>query len=123
MAPVSGASRPLTTDERRLLDAWLSHDFPGAGELRAQARAVTASRGCSCGCGTIELHVRPGAPASSAESPVPVEGTVHDDTGRVVGGLLLFVQDGLLSQLEVYPLDDGTPALPPPERVSWVPGG
>ena len=48
---------------------------------------------------------------------------MHDDTGRVVGGLLLFVHDGLLSELEVYPLDDEPLALPPAERVSWVAAG
>ena len=116
-------SRPLTSDERRLLEAWLSTEFPGVAELRAQAAAVTASRGCTCGCGTITLHVPPGAPASPAESPVPVEGTVHDRDGAAVGGLLLFVHDGLLSQLEVFPLDDEPLALPPPERVTWAPTG
>ena len=116
-------SRPLSADERRLLAAWLATEFPGAAELRAQLPAVTASRGCSCGCGTITRHVPSGAPASPAESPVPVEGTVYDGTGTAVGGLLLFVHDGLLSELEVYPLDDAPLALPPPERVTWSPAG
>jgi hypothetical protein len=51
------APRPLTRPERVLLDAFLAHELPGVGELRAQARATTATRGCTCGCGTIDLHV------------------------------------------------------------------
>ena len=116
----SSERRPLTGDERRLLDALLAHDFPGVAELRVQARDVTASRGCDCGCGTIELHVPPGAPSSSAANPAPVEGDVRDVRGGTVGGLLLFVSDGRLGALEVYSLLDDPLPLPALEQVSWV---
>ena len=112
--------RPLTGDEQRLLDALLAHDFPGVTELRDQARDVTASPGCDCGCGTIDLHVPPGVPLSPAESPAPVEGVVRGSGGAEVGGLVLFVTDGRLGALEVWSLLDDPLPLPLPEQVSWV---
>jgi hypothetical protein len=95
------------------------HDFPGVEQLRAQLSTATASPGCRCGCGTIEVHVPDGLPASPAESPVPVEATVLDAGGEPVGGLLLFLGEGRLSALEVYAWDDVPLPLPPVDRVSW----
>ena len=122
---MSGAPRPLTGDERRLLDALLANDFHGVAELREQGRAVAASPGCTCGCGSIDLHVPLDAPRSAAPSPVPVEGTVRDITGAVVAGLILFLEDGRLGYLEIYPLGGGDPppTLPPPEQVTWGEAG
>ena len=110
--------RPLTTTERALLDALLDSEFDGVEELRAQARWATASTGCECGCVTIDLHVPEDVPASSAAGPAPVEGTVVDAAGEPIGGVLLFVQSGRLSGLEVHSLDEPR-SVPPPERVSW----
>ena len=59
-------------------------------------------------------------PRSDAESPVPVAGDVLDAEGEPVGGLLLFVGDGLLSSLEVYSEADVDPLpLPRADRVRW----
>lgn len=111
-------SRPLTPDERALLDGLLAHDFPGVEALRQQAPHATASPGCDCGCGTVDLDVPPSLPRSAAESPVPAEGSVVDASGEPVGGLLLFLDDGRLSSLEVHAYDDPLP-LPRLERVRW----
>ena len=113
------ARRPLTTTERALLDSMLDREFEGAAELRAQAGRVTASSGCECGCVTLDLHVPDDVPVSATTSPAPVEGTVVDAAGEPIGGVLLFVEHGRLSGLEVYALDDPVP-FPMPERVSWV---
>lgn len=114
----STARRPLTTTERALLDALLDHEFDGAAELRAQARAALASTDCECGCVTVELHVPDDVPVSAAPDPAPVEGTVVDADGEPIGGVLLHVAQGRLSGLEVYSLDERLP-FPSPERVSW----
>lgn len=110
----SEVPRPLTAGERRLLDALLAHDFPGAGELRAQARTVRAVRGCACGCGTIDLITDGASPASVADSPVPVEGVIGDS-----GGVILFLTEGRLGSLEVYSYGDPLP-LPDPDQVVWA---
>lgn len=111
--------RPLTTVEHELLDALLAHDFEGVEALREQARQLVAIKGCSCGCGTIDLTpVGRNHPRSTASSPVPTEGTVYDDQGESVGGLLLFLAEGLVSSLEIYWFDVPLP-LPTLDRVVW----
>jgi hypothetical protein len=95
---------PLTEDERALLDALLSHhDFPGVMELREQAQHVLAKRGCQCGCGTIDF-VPDATPVlrSEAANPAPVEGVVKNADDEEVGGLILFIKDGMLLSLEIY---------------------
>lgn len=110
---------PLTIDERRLLDGLLAHDFPGVDELRVQARVVHARKGCTCGCGTIDLvPMGNDPPRSEATSPVPTEGTVLDTSGVDIGGLLLFLTDGLLGSLEVYAYNEPLP-LPMIDNVRW----
>jgi hypothetical protein len=113
------ADRPLASSEVALLDALLRHEFEGVDELRVQTRQVSASPGCTCGCGTLDLHVPDTVPRSSSCSPVPVVGTVVDADGDPIGGLLLFVDDGRLSGLEVYSFADDPLPMPLPEQVRW----
>jgi hypothetical protein len=112
---------PLTTDERRLLEGFLAHEFTGVEALRVQAAVIHARKGCECGCGTIDLiPIGADLPRSDATSPVRVEGIVLDPNGAAVGGLLLFVTDGMLASLEVYAYDQPLP-LPTIDRVRWNP--
>ena len=120
MTAAPQAPRPLTPTERGLLDALLSHDFPGAGELRTQIARTTATSGCTCGCGTVDLQVADEATAASVGGVAPVEGTVLDTDGAPVGGVLLFAEAGRLSRLEVYSYGDPIP-LPAAEQVTWRP--
>jgi hypothetical protein len=115
----TGQPRPLSEDERALLDALLAHDFPGVDQLREQALHVTAKRGCECGCGTIEF-VADGTsmPRSGATNPVPVDGFVTTADGDEAGGLILFVRDGMLQSLEIYSHAEPLP-LPRLEQVTW----
>jgi hypothetical protein len=114
----NAARRPLTRTERALLDSLLDHEFDGVAELRAQVPHATASSGCECGCGMVDLHVPAHLPVSSAAGPVPMEGTVLDAGGDPIGGVLLFVVQGRLAGLEIYSYDEPLP-LPVAERVRW----
>ena len=118
MAAAHPAPRPLTTNERGLLDALLAHDFPGAPELRAQLDRTTATPGCTCGCGTLDLHVPADAVLAPAGGAAPVEGTVVGPDGRPVGGVLLFVEEGRLARLDISSYGDPLRA-PAPDRVTW----
>ncbi|WP_028474481.1 hypothetical protein [Nocardioides alkalitolerans] len=110
----------LTSSERALLAGFLSFDFEGVAALRAQAARVTARRGCTSGCGTISfVHDRFDDASSSPDSLVPVEGSVDDDDGQSVGGLLLILRDGLLDQMEIYAVDADPLPLPDLRRVTW----
>jgi hypothetical protein len=112
--------RVLSDNERALLDGFLRPDFDGVEALRVQAPLVLASQGCTCGCGTIALHMPAGTPRSSAHSPLPVEGEVVGADGEPIGGLLLFLDDdGRLSSLEVYTHLDDPLQLPPADEVRW----
>jgi hypothetical protein len=103
--------RPLTRTERSLLDALLDADFEGAAELRAQVGHATASPGCQCGCGMIDLHVPEDVPVSSLAGTAPLEGAVVDAAGEPIGSVLLFVEHGRLTGLEVHSLDEPLPFL------------
>jgi hypothetical protein len=110
---------PVTREQADLLDAFLSHDFPGVETLRAQTPGLLARRGCLCGCGTIDLlPQRGGLEPSTAVSLVEVIGHVVDGDGNPVGGLMLWLEDGFLASLEVYSYDEPLP-LPAVNRVEW----
>ncbi|MGY1803435.1 hypothetical protein ACI78T_09140 [Blastococcus sp. SYSU D00922] len=111
--------RELKPGERALLDGLLAQDFEGVAELREQVEQVRAGPGYTCGCGSIDLLPAPSSPASTAGSPVPAEGVIRDASGEEVGGLLLFLDAGRLSLLEVHSYGDPLP-LPPVEHVDWV---
>ena len=86
--------------------------------LRQQAVDVMAVGGCDCGCGTIDLVPAPGATPASVRNYVPVEANLQNVDGAPIGGVLLFVADGLLDRLEVYSYGDSGPLeMPPVERL------
>ena len=116
----SESARPVSGEESRLLDDLLAHDFRGVAPLRVQARTVLAAKGCECGCGTVDL-VPQGSdlPRSDADSPVPVEGSVLNLDGEEIGGLLLFIRDGLLATFEIFSYDKPM-AMPRPDMVRWA---
>jgi hypothetical protein len=113
--------RPLTTRESEVLQTLLSFEFNGCEELRGQAGYVTVVGRCGCGCASIDLDVdRSETPSSKADSPIPAEGTWHIESGDVGGGIILLLDDGWLSYLEIYGNSDDPPAeFPPPHRIEF----
>jgi hypothetical protein len=113
------AWRPLTIQERTLLQALTDQDFPGSDELRQQIAFAEARKGCECGCGTIELAVDRAdvAPAPITHQPVPGEAEVLGVSGESIGGLILWARDGYLSSLEVYTWVDPFGPLPDPDLI------
>ena len=107
--------RPLTPEERAILDVLLSREFPGRAELAAQAESVrTGGSSCSCGCPSFSLIAdRTLAPAPVTQRMVS-DAHGPDPNGNVVG-VLLFVDSGYLSNVEVYDMmceDKGFAGLP-----------
>lgn len=98
----------LSELERDILDLLLSVEFPGAVELRQQAKMVAAeSEGLF-----IDLVVSAESPPAPVLERTPVEAAVDGD--GYVGGLLLFVDDGRLSALEYWWVTDERPEGMPP---------
>jgi hypothetical protein len=111
--------RPLKPEEVTVIRVLLDHaDFDGRDELLEQIPAARVVGCCGCGCATVELAVDK-APADDAASyPVPNQATVLDEDGNLIGGVLLFVKDGCLAELEVYSFEDEPIGiLPRPDRL------
>ncbi|WP_370968541.1 hypothetical protein [Amycolatopsis sp. cg9] len=105
-------NRSLTPDERAVLDVLLAGDFPGAVELRVQAATAQVSGSCGCGCPTVCLVVDDATPTAEITERAAVEADVPD------GGLIVFVDEGRLSCLEYWTVEDEPPAaFPAPDQI------
>ena len=114
--------RPLREEERAVLDLLLEADFPGAEALRAQARTVIVTRGCTCPCPSIAFEVEAGAPPgiSTSSGLAPVEGRVRDGQGDSPGEIIVFLERGFLSYLEYVYYGDAPPTWPPVHQIDVV---
>jgi hypothetical protein len=91
--------RPLTQDERDLVQWLLEHGDSEHKNLISQIDNLTVVRTCSCGCPTVNFALN--------GKPVPPKGEriISDLLATVDGkdvGVLLFQNEGRLSCLEVY---------------------
>lgn len=113
--------RPLTDRERAILDGFLSFDFPGIDELRAQVHAlwVASEQSCPCGCGTVGLVADRALMPAAAPSPLPVGAEIPGDGDIALGGMIVFLLDGYLASLEIYSYGSGPLQLPAVEDVDW----
>lgn len=112
--------RALAESERRTLCALLDHaDFPGRDALRAQVPHARVVGYCPCGCATVKLAVNPqmAAPADVTSRVPGNELRVFDEGGTEAGGVILFVDDGYLSQLEIHTWFDPICPFPPSELL------
>jgi hypothetical protein len=111
--------RELKSTERILLEFLLSAEFPGREELKEQINRTEAVGECDCGCGTIDLAVKPPFRRASVREPIPIEahGTGVD--------VLLFVRNGTLLSLEIVDHRDDCPiTYPKPDVLElWIPPG
>ena len=105
--------RSLNADERDVLDFLLTREFPGRNELLVQAQSVqTTGLSCTCGCPSFTLQADRSLPPAPVTKRMPTDAHGTDPARNRVG-VLLFVDDGYLSEVEVYSLgDDGFAGLP-----------
>ena len=99
--------RVLRPDERALLDFMLSREFPGRDELRAQSKDVVVVGECECGCGTIDLRVPETSQPAKVLKRVPIQ-AANDECI-----VLVFVDNGMLSCLEIAYVDEPSKSIPP----------
>lgn len=123
--PAPPSLRPLTDRERAILDGFLSFDFPGVDELRAQVPTlrVNPAHSCGCGCGTVGLVADRALMPAAAPSPLPVGAEIPGDGDIPLGGMIVFLivflsDDGYLWSLEVHSYGDPLP-LPEPDHIRW----
>jgi hypothetical protein len=104
--------RPLSPAEHQVLDLMLSQDFPGAASLRSQVPYAQVVGGCDCGWATVDLEVAPEAPRATPDlrgRVLPVTGYVGPDIDSPKAGIIVFVDEGFLSRLEIYSMAEPVP--------------
>ncbi len=100
------------------LASLLALEFPGADQLRCQMHSAQVIGRCPCGCGTIDLEVdKTACPPSPASSPLPAQANVLDDSGNLIGGVIVFTKAGYLSSMELYSNDAPITVFPPLDRL------
>lgn len=132
----SQGSRPLTNEQRSVLNFLLAVQFAGVDALREQARHTREAGGepCPCGCPSFGLTVDrslAGAAVLAFDVPVVVSSSYEVPGGAAGGDLMLFQVGGWLDAVEVTWYGEEPPSsLPalslcgapePDPRLLWDP--
>src|ERR1700733_6498604 len=92
-------NRPITAEERNLIEWLLRHGKPGSEHFLSQVDSLTVAWKCLCGCQTVNFALQGEAVAQAPEN------ILADFLATVAGedvGIILFQRGGHLSSLEVY---------------------
>jgi hypothetical protein len=90
--------RPLSLEERAILDRLLTFDFPGRDDLRSQIKNAQVSDLDENG--SLRIFTTDTRRAQVL-SRIPTEGSCQDVDGITVH-LLLHVVDGVVNELEIF---------------------
>jgi hypothetical protein len=93
-------TRPLSADERAILEALLAEPFPGRDELRAQLPFTQAVQESDPDFIHFDVD-RSAVPPAPVTERVPTGGHGYNRDGFLVG-IMLFVGDGYLEMLEYW---------------------
>ena len=97
--------RPLSATEKAV--TWSLLERAGAAELDVlaeQLEAACATNKCVCGCPTIAMAVDASSARPTSYSGKPVATADYDG-----GGIMVWVEGGWLSRLEIYWWSDSAP--------------
>jgi hypothetical protein len=117
-SPAGAYPRALSLREAEILDFMLSVDDPRIEPLRLQRHSAVVTGMCKCGCASIDLAVdRESSPkAEICRQPVAADLT-QAEADRIgpseYYGLLVFLDDGWLSLLEISWIEEPPPEFPP----------
>ena len=111
--------RPLLAEERATLLALLNYaGFYGRAALFEQVDSARVEWYCGCGCATVNVRVdRAAASARKTYRPIPNGADVVDVDGEPIGGVIVFVDEGYLSSLEIFWYDEPISPFPPLNRL------
>jgi hypothetical protein len=99
----------LSGPEREVLEAWLSHDVPSARELRQQLEARhgsslrAAAAAAAAAARSVSLATKT---PSKVSSLFEIDAFIVDESGVPIGGMVLFVRDGRLHDIDVHSWTD-----------------
>ncbi|MCC6683171.1 MAG: hypothetical protein IT445_19930 [Phycisphaeraceae bacterium] len=113
-APIP-VDRPLTTDERQLVQWMLKHGKPEASSFLIQLDRARVVALCPCGCASINFAVS-GMPAPEGGMNVLAD-FLFGDVATLCGAFI-FEKNGVLAGLEVYGFAVDAPGtLPKPSDL------
>lgn len=92
------AVRPISPEERSIIDRLLKPQFPGRDEILAQ---IKESQVCQIDKDGSLRFFPPSTPYATVLERVPVEGSALDEDGYRIN-LLLHVNKGFIVELEIY---------------------
>lgn len=103
------SAESLPSDIADVLAAVLNSDSPVHAALRRQVPHLSVRARCACGCGTAYFALDTGEVEPAPTGPrtvVAAEAQLVTETGECPGEVLVFVQGGYLSWLEVCSWSD-----------------
>jgi hypothetical protein len=113
--------RRLNPAEYRVMRHILLEEFDGHEALLAQLDRAEVVGSWGPGSVSVDLRVPDAAAAHGVSGPVPKRSLITDDNGELVGELILWVTEGVLSALEyAWYGDDAPRELPSPDAISFV---
>jgi hypothetical protein len=104
----------------------LTTNDPRVDALRAQRESAVVTGLCGCGCASIGIEVDRtngtpadlGSSAISADMKEEIDGTPIDPHATV--GLLMWLDEGWLSYLEIWWIDEIPAEFPPPSSFEQL---
>lgn len=113
-------NRPLSPDERRLIEWLIEHGSPEPCNFASQVAEARVIGRCRCGCPTIDLGIGAIKERTVGASQILADFIGETPEGFRVG-VLLHAREGKLSELEVYNLSDCAGAFSLPVIESLKP--
>jgi hypothetical protein len=112
-------ARPLSVQERRLLEELLRQGTPESEAYVGQLPLVTVASRCPCGCPTIDLTVAGRSASPDTPTTILAVGSGVSPEG-VPFEVILHGREGLISELEVDSLTaEGPFTLPRVEDIEF----
>ena len=110
--------RPLTEEERKLLEWLLANGSPEANPYLSQIANVNVVGKCTCGCPTIDLALGDHEQRKTAPSIILADFVGKAPEGIEIG-VIVHAREGEISELEVYAIPDwkGPFSLPTVESL------
>jgi hypothetical protein len=97
--------RPLTREERTLLEWLIDNGSADAKEYSPQLANLSVVGICTCGCPTIDLALESHEQRKTAPSKILADFVGTTPEGIAVG-VILHAREGEISELEVYSTTD-----------------
>jgi hypothetical protein len=104
--------RPLKPEESNLLRWILEHGSEDNRSFLPQLDGIRGARSCGCGCPSVLLEPLETAPLVTVKEERIIGDFVGTTAKDESVGVILFQDDGKLSELEIYPFSDFENKMP-----------